>query len=114
MQAPHPAQDTMIELISQRLRLLGQPLRIKLLETLSDGPLPVYKLTAAVGGGQQNVSQHLTLLHQAGIISRQKDGRQVIYTLTDPHVQRLLAEAHASLQLQLGQLAQLVRSTHPT
>jgi DNA-binding transcriptional ArsR family regulator len=63
-----PAADPLVELVAQRLRVLGQPLRIKLLQALCEQPATVQELATGVGAVQQNVSQHLSILHQAGIL----------------------------------------------
>src|SRR5713101_4642141 len=101
--------DPMIELVAQRLRVLGQPLRIKLIDRLCQGTATVQQLASAVDGVQQNVSQHLAILHQAGIVSRRKEGIRVWYELVDPHVPQLLGEARASLTRQVGELSRLVQ-----
>lgn len=100
--------DRVIELVAERLRILGQPLRIKLLSELSASPATVHELVDALGAVQQNVSQHLAILHQAGIVARSKQGTRVRYELQDPHVVALLAEARASLARQVGELSRLV------
>jgi DNA-binding transcriptional ArsR family regulator len=100
--------DRVVDLLAERLRILGQPVRIKLLKLLSDGPATVQELVDGVGAVQQNVSQHLAILHQAGIVARSKQGRRVRYELQDPHVVALLAEAQASLARQAGELSRLV------
>jgi DNA-binding transcriptional ArsR family regulator len=101
--------DPLIELVAYRLRILGQPLRLKLIDSLRDGAATVQQLVCAVDGVQQNVSQHLAILHQAGIVSRRKDGIRVWYELVDPHVLQLLEEARASLARQVGELSRLVQ-----
>jgi DNA-binding transcriptional ArsR family regulator len=100
--------DHVLELLAERLRILGQPLRLKLLGRLSVTPATVRELVEEVGGVQQNVSQHLAILHQAGIVSRSKEGTRVRYELVDPHIVALLAEARASLTHRVEELSRLV------
>jgi DNA-binding transcriptional ArsR family regulator len=88
--------DRLVELVAERFRVLGQPLRVKLLNELRIGEATVQQLTTAVDGVQQNVSQHLAVLHHAGVISRRKDGIRVWYALVDPHVPDLLRHARES------------------
>jgi hypothetical protein len=52
-------RDRAVELLADRLRILGQPLRIRLLNRLHESPATVQELVNAVGGVQQDVSQHL-------------------------------------------------------
>ena len=67
---PHPLPDPMVELIAGRFRVLAEPMRIKLLDRLRDGDASVLELQQAVGASQQNVSKHLGVLLNAGIVSR--------------------------------------------
>jgi DNA-binding transcriptional ArsR family regulator len=101
-------RDRAVELLADRLRVLGQPLRIRLLNRLHESPATVQELVEAVGGVQQNVSQHLAILHQAGIVTRSKQGTRVRYELNDPHVIALLEEAYASLARQVDALSRLI------
>ena len=71
---PHPLPEPLVELIAQRFRVIGEPMRIRLLDALRDGPLTVNELTEALGATQQNVSKHLGVLAQAGIVAREKHG----------------------------------------
>ena len=97
-----------VDLVAERLRVLGQPLRIRLLNRLQQSPATVQELVDAVGGVQQNVSQHLAILHHAGIVTRAKQGTHVRYELTDPHVLTLLGEAYASLARQVDELTRVI------
>jgi len=102
--------DRLVELVADRFRVLGQPLRIKLLNQLRLGEATVQQLTAAVGGVQQNVSQHLAVLHQAGIVSRRKDGTRVWYALIDPNIPPLLEHAENSITRHVDELSRCVKS----
>jgi DNA-binding transcriptional ArsR family regulator len=97
-----------VELLAERLRILGQPLRIRLVNRLHQSPATVQELVDAVGGVQQNVSQHLKILHHAGIVARAKQGTHVRYELNDPHVLALLEEAYASLSRQVDELTRVI------
>jgi DNA-binding transcriptional ArsR family regulator len=83
---PHPVPPPLADLIAQRFRVIGEPLRIRLLDLMRDGAMTVGELTEAVGSTQQNVSKHLGVLHQAGIAGREKDGNRVRYFIADPTV----------------------------
>jgi DNA-binding transcriptional ArsR family regulator len=86
MPVPHPLPEPLVEAVARRFRVLGEPLRIKLLDTLRDGPMTVGELTVQLGASQQNVSRHLGVLHEAGLVSRAKDGTFVHYAIADPGV----------------------------
>jgi DNA-binding transcriptional ArsR family regulator len=84
--ASHVLTDPLVELIAHRFRVIGEPLRIKLLDRLREGESSVGELTVALGANQQNVSRHLTVLHGAGIVARRKLGTKTLYSIADPTV----------------------------
>jgi ArsR family transcriptional regulator len=74
------------------LRMLAEPTRLHLLWQLSQGPKTVTELTAAAGVSRTVVSQHLAKLRFSGLVDNRKDGRHVIYSLSDGHLLRLIRE----------------------
>src|SRR6266536_3093318 len=81
MPLPHPVPDDLVELIARRFRVLGEPMRIKLLDRLREGEASVNELSEALGASQQNVSKHLNVLRQAGIIGRRREGNFAYYSI---------------------------------
>jgi DNA-binding transcriptional ArsR family regulator len=86
--AAHPRRrerlgGEVIELTAQHLRVLAEPNRIALLEALNDGEAGVQGLSERLGAPHQNVSHHLTVLHQAGIVSRRREGSASRYSVDD-------------------------------
>jgi DNA-binding transcriptional ArsR family regulator len=75
--------EQVVELTAQRLRVIAEPNRIALLEALNDGEAGVQELADRVGLPHQNVSHHLTLLHQAGMVSRRREGSTTRYAVID-------------------------------
>ena len=73
MKMPHPLPDDLVELIARRFRVLGEPMRIKLLDRLREGEASVNELAEALGASQQNISQHLKVLTEVGILGRRKE-----------------------------------------
>lgn len=108
MALPHPVPDDLVELIARRFRVLGEPVRIKLLDRLRDGEASVNELADALGTSQQNVSKHLALLAEAGILGRRKAGTHVYYRIVDVGVFGLCEEVCGSLEQQLRTLNELV------
>lgn len=104
MGMPSPLPDPLIELIAQRLRVIGEPMRIKLLDALRDGPMTVGELVDYVGSSQQNVSKHLSVLHQAGIIARLKERNFVRYSVADESVYELCEQVCGGLRKQAQEL----------
>jgi len=108
MTVPHPIPDELAELIARRFRALGDPLRVRLLDQLRDEELSVNELAERLTAGQQNVSKHLALLADAGMVARRKDGNRVYYRIADPAIFDLCDQVCGSLQEQLSTLAALV------
>jgi DNA-binding transcriptional ArsR family regulator len=102
---PHPLPDPLVELIAGRFRVLAEPMRIKLLDELRDGPLSVGELQERVGASQQNVSKHLGVLLNARIVSRSKQGTSALYAIADPGVFELCDLVCGGLRRQVEGLA---------
>lgn len=79
------APDT-LRAIADRLKLLGEPARLAVLNALREGPLNVSELAEATGLNQANLSKHLQLLHAGGFVTRRREGLFVIYTVADASV----------------------------
>src|SRR6266545_6046317 len=108
MLLPHPLPDDLAELIARRFRAIGEPMRIRLLDQLRDGEATVGELSEATGASQQNISKHLAVLADAGILGRRKQGNHVYYWIVDEGVFALCEQVCGSLQSQLSTLAALV------
>lgn len=72
-----------LSLIASRFRLLGEPLRLKILNALRKRELSVTELVEATGAGQANVSKHLGLLLMGGLVARRKEGNLSYYSVAD-------------------------------
>ena len=81
--------DGMTELVAQRFRLLGEPMRLRILQALEDGELPVSEIVNALESSQPNISKHLQALLQGGLIRRRREGLNIFYSIADPMVFRL-------------------------
>ena len=105
---PHPLPEALVELIAQRFRVIGEPMRIRLLDALRDGPMTINELTAALGGSQQNVSKHIGVLAQAGIVAREKDGNHVRCSIADDSIFELCELVCGGLRQQVAELDRLL------
>ena len=103
--APHPLPEPLIDLIAQRFRVLGEPMRIKLLDRLRDGEMTVGELQQSLGASQQNVSKHLGTLLQAGMVNRTKEGTSARYAIADESVFELCEHVCGGLRRQIGELS---------
>jgi DNA-binding transcriptional ArsR family regulator len=108
---PHPLPEDLVELIARRFRVLGEPMRIKLLDSLREQPATVGELQAATSSSQQNVSKHLGVLHDAGLLRRRKDGNFVRYEIADPSVFDLCDLVCGGLHRQFAELDRLLEAT---
>src|SRR3954471_10893605 len=71
-------------------RMLGHPVRIRVLELLQDGPRPVRNLLAEIGVEPSNLSQQLALLRRYGVVEPAREGPTVMYALSGGEVAELL------------------------
>ena len=108
MTLPHPLPDDLVELIARRFRVIGEPMRIRLLDRLREGEATVGELSEALDASQQNVSKHLAVLAEVGILGRRKQGNHVYYRVVDEGVFALCEDVCGSLQQQLRALSELV------
>lgn len=86
MALPQPLPAELVELIAHRFKLLSEPMRVRILDRLRDGERSVGELVDELGTTQQNVSKHLSTLHQERVVGRRKDGNRVLYRVTDDTV----------------------------
>ncbi|MBI4171205.1 MAG: helix-turn-helix transcriptional regulator [Actinobacteria bacterium] len=83
----------------------------RLLDRLCDGEASVQELTEALGASQQNVSKHLGILHQAGVVGRRKAGNHVYYSIADDSVLGLCEQVCGGLSQRLAGLADLLEGS---
>ena len=84
--APPSRPDDSAQLIARRFGAIGEPMRIRLLDHLRDGEATVSELTEALDASQQNVSKHLSVLADVGIVGRRKDRNRVDDAVVDESV----------------------------
>jgi DNA-binding transcriptional ArsR family regulator len=93
-----PLPDPVVVLIAERFRVIGEPMRIRILDRLRAGESSVQDLVDALETSQQNVSKHLAVLHRAGIVGRRKDGLHSYYRITDDSVFAMCETVCGALQ----------------
>jgi len=84
--------------IAERFRLLSEPTRLRLLDLMADGDRSVGSLADDLGGTQANVSKHLALLADAGLVTRRRDGLRTYYGVADPAVFALCGQVCDTLR----------------
>ncbi len=78
-----------LELIASRFRALSEPMRLRLLNLLMGGEMTVGQLVEATGSSQANVSKHLSVLREAGMVAIRKEGTSSFCLIADPVVHEL-------------------------
>nr|WP_275405884.1 metalloregulator ArsR/SmtB family transcription factor [Streptomyces sp. SID13588] len=97
-------QIPLYEAKAEFFRMLGHPVRIRVLELLQAGPMPVRDLLAAIEVEPSNLSQQLAVLRRSGIVVASRSGATVNYELAGADVADLLQAARRTLgQLLAGQ-----------
>ncbi|MQS17075.1 helix-turn-helix transcriptional regulator [Streptomyces kaniharaensis] len=123
MSADAPRQPSVVTVpLYQRkaefFKTLGHPVRIRVLELLSDGEQAVAELLPEVGVEAAHLSQQLAILRRTGLVLSRREGASVFYRLTTPEVADLLAVARSILGTlltdQAGLLDELRTDTGPT
>jgi DNA-binding transcriptional ArsR family regulator len=84
-----PIPDEFLDLMAEKFRMLSDPTRLAILRALMAGERGVSQVIAETGRNQANVSKHLKMLAEAGLVARRKAGLRVLYRLADPLVERL-------------------------
>ena len=81
--------EELLEPVAERLRLLADPTRLRILNALREGERSVLEIVGATGASQPNVSRHLALLLRSGLVARKPQGRQVLYHIVDPFIDQI-------------------------
>lgn len=76
-------------MIAARFRALAEPVRLRLLNTLMQGERSVTQLVEASGTGQANVSKHLAVLRDAGMVVMRREGLMTKCSIADPVIVQL-------------------------
>lgn len=98
-----PAMTTADYGLDELLRVLADPLRLHIVRTLASEQLCTCHLVEMTGARQTNISNHLRVLREAGVIDSEPSGRYTYY--------RLNPDALDAVSQQLHELAQFARST---
>ena len=100
-----PMSDMALELIANRFRALSEPMRLKILNYLMQGESAVGHIVDALGTSQANVSKHLSILREAGMVSMRKNGLSTVCSIGDPIVKQLCEMMCSQLREEMEQKA---------
>ena len=92
-----------VTLVAARFKVLSEPIRLQILQQLESGQLGVTELAAAVSSTQPNVSKHLKMMQDAGLVSRKQEGNTVFYSIADESIFELCDVVCNSLKNKLAE-----------
>ncbi|MBX3299994.1 MAG: winged helix-turn-helix transcriptional regulator [Acidobacteria bacterium] len=98
MQGHKKMSDEAVNMVAARFKVLSESIRLRILQSLESGRLSVSDLADAVDTSQPNVSKHLKLLQDAGLVARRQEGNSVYYTIADESVFELCDVVCGSLK----------------
>lgn len=97
-----------VELIAQRFRAMGEPMRLRLLMSLQGGERTVTELVDEYQASQANISKHLHVLLAVGLLNRRKQGLNVFYSIADPSIFNMCEMVCGSLKKHLDAQSRLL------
>ena len=105
--------DRISELHAELCKTLGSATRIEILNALRRGEKTVGELSAALRVRQPNISQHLAVLRQRGVVTTRKDGVNIYYGVSNPKITQACELMKQVLVEQLKEGVELTRLTSP-
>jgi DNA-binding transcriptional ArsR family regulator len=116
---PRPSRPRLtreaLELVAVRFRAMGEPLRLRMLQELESGERSVSALAENVESTQPNVSKHLKILQDAGLVKRRQQGTMVYYSVADEMVlelcEMICSRLRDRLEAQVGALKARMRGS---
>ncbi len=81
--------EAMLDRVAKQFRTLGEPFRLRILQSLESGEKSVSDLVHELDGNQPNVSKHLQILFDAELVSRRREGTTILYAIGYPMVFKL-------------------------
>lgn len=91
-----------LELVASRFKVLGDPVRLRILQSLGTRERTVGELARLLETSQPNISKHVRILDEAGLLARRQDGTAVYCSVADATVHELCEVVCASLRKRLA------------
>jgi ArsR family transcriptional regulator, virulence genes transcriptional regulator len=101
---------TIYNLQSEISKTLANPIRLAILHTLRNGEKNVNQLTEVLGISQSNLSQHLALMRQKGIVITRKQGTNIFYSVSNPKINKACDMVREVLLDQLRQKQEFMKN----
>ena len=92
-----------IVLVAARFKVMGEPFRLRLIQALDRGEKSIGELAEELGASQPNVSKHIKILHDSGLLSRRQKGSTVLCSIADANVFDLCEVVCSSLRERIAQ-----------
>ncbi len=89
--------------------VLSTPMRLKILSVLCHGELTVSQMLAQIDSSQPNLSQHLNVLYRSGILTKRKEGTQMIYRIQSERAMLLCRSVCTQIAIELDEPAQVAQ-----
>jgi ArsR family transcriptional regulator len=103
-----------MQLRARILAALSDPIRLELLDFLSDRERCVCEILPAFPRSQSTISKHLNILYEADILNRRIDGKRTIYSIKDPQIFELIRLVDSIALQQISELAETGRILEKT
>jgi DNA-binding transcriptional ArsR family regulator len=110
MKSAQPVPQEVVQQVADYFSILSEPMRLKILNLLRDGEKCVQELVEATETSQANVSKHLKVMLQAGILSRRTEGTSAYYRVEDSLIFELCNLVCDRLATRIEQQAQQFRA----
>lgn len=94
-------EERVLEMKAELLKVLAQPTRLKILESLRNGEKCICDICPIINGEQSNVSRHISLMQKSHLVTTRKDGVKVMVNVKDPKVFEILDKVSAILKNQM-------------
>lgn len=107
---PPKADPAVLVAVADYFKVLSEVSRLQILTYLKSGPMNVMEIAEATGLGQANLSKHLKVLTQAGILSRQPKGTSAYYEIVDPMIFELCELACDRISDRIQQQAESLKA----
>lgn len=101
-----------LELVAARFKVMAEPLRLRILQLLKAAELSVTEITETLESTQPNISKHLKILQEAGLLARRQEGNTVYYSIADQTVFELCDVVCSSLRERLTAQAGALETTN--
>jgi ArsR family transcriptional regulator len=94
--------NEILSLVANRFRVLSEPLRLEILQCLGNEAKSVNQIVEATGASQPNVSKHLRVMQEAGILARRQEKNNVYYSVSDNSIFAMCDAVCGSLKEQVA------------